>query len=316
MYNEKRKQQFLDEKSVNAKISQNLQDAFSNAEQYEEKLGRDICEWTTREIIAFYKKLSTPYVQTLIVLHNALEQYTEWCLINGLVRDNQNHFSEITTEAVCRCADINALKDRVFSRKELLDELRELPNDSDKFIILGLFEGIPVKGGVMNRITIEDLSGNELILRNESGIRIATRTISPELCTIMYDANAETTYTSMASKHKTWPYDLSETTVIKTILSKKNALRGSAAQLATRMRKSFNWQGYDGVTMKSIMESGRLWFINKYCRENNLSSFSDAITNHDYRIIHEDIYGKIQSVPVYLRTYGETYGELYGEKVG
>lgn len=306
MYNPKRKQQYLDEKTQKAKISQNIYDAFDTSEQYEEKLQRDISEWNTNEIIAFYKKLSTPYVQTLIVLHSALEQYAEWCLVNGLIRDNQNHFSEITTEIMCGCADVNALKDRIFTRKALLEEIKELPNDSDKFIILGIFEGIPVKGGVMNRITMDDLSGNELVLKNDVGIRIATRIISHELRSIMEDADAETTYTSMASRHTVKPYDLSETTVLKTILSKKNAMHVCEAQLATRMRKSFKWLGYEGITIKSLMESGRIQFIKEYCKKNKIS-WENAITDGDHRVIHEDIFGKIQSVPVYLRTYGRFY---------
>jgi len=306
LYNEKRKQQYIDEKSQSAKLSQNLYDAFSGAEQYEEKMNRDICEWTTKEIIAFYKKFATPYVQTLIVIHNSLTQYCNWCLENGLVSDNINHFSEIPTETICKCVDVNALKDRVFTREELLEEIKELPNYSDKFIILGLFEGIPVKGGVMNRITMGDLDGCNLILRNEKGIRIATRTITKELRHIMENADAESTYQSMSSQHRTYPYDMRETTVLKTILSKKNALRNSDAQLATRMRKCFNYLGYEGITIKSIMESGRIQFIKNFCRENKLP-WQEALTDSDYRSIHEDIYGKIQSVPVYLKTYGSLF---------
>ena len=313
MYNEKRKQQYLDEKSKDKKVSYNLRDAFSVSAEYENKLNRDICEWNTREIIAFYKKLSTPYVQTLIVIHNALEQYTEWCLQNGLVRDNINHFTELTTEIICGCTDVNALKDRVFSRTQLLEELKELPNDSDKFIILGLFEGIPVKDGVMNRITMGDLDGYNLILRNDKGFRIATRTITKELRHIMENADAETTYTSMASRHAVKPYDLSEPTVLKTIKSKKNAMHVCEAQLATRMRKAFNYLGYEGITIKSIMESGRLWFISEYCNQNNCS-FTDAIIKPSYRSIHEDVYGKIQSVPVYLKTYGKLFDTKYVEE--
>ena len=307
MYNHIRKQQYLDEKSSEHVVAQNIIDVFETTEQYEIKLNRDICEWNTVEILAFYRKLATPYVQTLIVIHSALSQYTEWCLDNGLVRDNQNHFKEIPTSTVISCADINALSERIFTREELLSELKELPNDSDKFIILGLFEGIPIRDGVMARITLGDLSGNELILRNDAGIRIATRTLSKELISIMENAAAEQIYTSMASKQRIYPYDLNEKTVIKTILSRKNALRCTDASLAQRMRNCFRWLGYEGITIKLLMESGRIQFIKDLCRENNIT-VKEAITDRSYRTLHEDIYGKIQSVPVYMRTYGKLYG--------
>ena len=306
MYNEKRKRQYLDEKSRDAKISDNLITAFEAAEQYEEKIGHDICEWTTDQILGFYVKLATPYVQTLIVLHSSLGQYAEWCLQNGLVSDNQNHFREINSKTVHRCADVNALKDRLFTREELLEEINQLPNDSDKFIILSLFEGIPIRGGVMARITMDDLDGYELTLRNDTGIRIATRTITNELHHIMENANDEKSYTSMAKEQRSYPYDLSENTVIKTILSRRNALRCTDSALANRMRNCFRSLGHENITVKSLMESGRIHFIKNYCKENNIS-WEAAVGDRVHRTIHEDIFGKIQSVPVYMRMYGKFY---------
>jgi len=306
MYNEKRKQQYLDEKSQDAKIADNIIKAFEDSEQYEEKIGRDISEWTTDQILGFYVKLATPYVQTLIVLHSSLGQYAEWCLQNGLIGDNQNHFREISASTVHRCADVHALKDRVFTRDELLEEIYRLPNDSDKFIILGLFEGIPIHDGVMARIVMGDLDGDELTLRNEAGIRIGTRTISRELRHIMENANDEKIYTSMASEQRSYPYDLNEKTIIKTILSRRNALRCTVPALANRMRNCFKWLGYENITIKSIMESGRIQFIKDYCKENKVT-WQTAVNDKIRRTIHEDIYGRIQSKPVYMKTYGRFY---------
>ena len=86
-----------------------------------------------------------------------------------------------------------------------------------------------------------------------------------------------------------------------------NALRCTDASLAQRMRNSFKWLGYEGITIKLLMESGRIQLIKDLCKKNNIT-VREAITNHKYRTIHEDVYGRIQSVPVYMRTYGE-YGK-------
>ena len=93
----------------------------------------------------------------------------------------------------------------------------------------------------------------------------------------------------MASKQRSYPYDLKETTVLKTILSRKNALRCTDASLAQRMRNSFKWLGYEGITIKLLMESGRIQLIKDLCKKNNIT-VREAITNHKYRTIHEDIY--------------------------
>lgn len=117
MYNEKRKMQFISEKEENAIISKNLSKAFEDAEEMEKRLGKDMCEWTSGEIIDYYKYLSTPYVQTLIQLHNSLTNYTTWCILNGLVKNNQNHYLEIKTEMILNCTDINSLIKTVISRR-------------------------------------------------------------------------------------------------------------------------------------------------------------------------------------------------------
>ena len=153
-----------------------------------------------------------------------------------------------------------------------------------------------------------NLTGNELSLYNKAGVRIATRIISRELLHIMENASVEERYTSMASQQRSYPYDMTELTVLKPILSRKNALRCTDASLAQRMRNSFRFLGYEGVTIKSLMESGRIQFVKDFCRENNVT-VKEVITNRNYRIIHEDIYGKIQSVPVYFQTYGRFYDE-------
>ena len=153
-----------------------------------------------------------------------------------------------------------------------------------------------------------DLVDNELPLYNKDGIRIATRTISKELHHIMENANVEERYTSMASQQRSYPYDMNETTVLKKIVSRKNALRCTDTSLAQRMRNSFRWLGHENITIKLLMESGRIHFVKELCKANGLT-VEEAITNHSYRTLHEDIYGKIQSIPVYFQTYGRFYDE-------
>lgn len=60
----------------------------------------------------------------------------------NLVTDFQNHYEECTREILQGCLNKEMVKKKIIMRDELLTLIEELPNVSDKFLILALFEGI------------------------------------------------------------------------------------------------------------------------------------------------------------------------------
>jgi len=296
MYNEQRKLQYIKEKTDITILAKNGWYIFEKTEPRETKYGRDLCEWTSEEILDFYRYYNTPSFQALVMVHNFLDGYTNWCLINGLIGDNQNHFREIKTDALTKCVNTNALDEKIFSREELLEEIRQFPNYQDQFVFLGLFEGIPMKGDCLRKVKLSDLNGYELTLADGT-----TRTISKQLRHVMEEADKETEYITMGTKQRVIECN-DEPTIIKT-LNRKTVQRNSTLLIGTRIRKCVKFLGYEeGITMRNIQDSGRIDFMRRFAREHNVNIY-ETIFNASYRETHEKIYGKIQNLKVFWDLY-------------
>ena len=300
MYNEQRKEQYIKERKEKAILSINTEKAFELAEPIEKEYGRDMCEWDSTEILDFYRYYNTSSLQSLIVINNAMVIYTDWCLVNGLVSDGQNHYREISPDLLTSCLNQNALDLSVITRERLIDSISELPNFSDKFIILGIFEGISPRAEIMPKVKLSDLDGSILTLPN--GIKI---NVSKELQAIMKYANNETEYIGMTKRNFVYEYIPSEY-IIRHFISRKGVEDNPVIFIGTRLRKCFKWLGMQNFTMKQLSESGRIDFIKRMMNDYNISLY-DAINGKRYREMHETIYGTIQSRPNYINTYGKYY---------
>lgn len=302
MYNEERKLQYIKQKEDGVVLANNLRNAFDQFERFEEEYHKDICEWTSGEIIGFYKYLGTSYIQTLIQLHNALSSYANWCMINGLIKDNQNHFAEITSEMLCNCVDTTALHKLILSREEILSSIKELINFCDQFIILGLFEGIPVTDSVMKNVKLSDLDGNTLHLSNGRDLAV-----SDELVHIMRMADEEHDWISYSTKRKGAISYVEDGCIIRYTMRKNGIpydMCSSTIVIGARLRRAVKFIGWpENITIKSIMESGRIHMMYQLAAEYNIS-VEDTINKPQIREIHEKIYGKIQNYTTYMNTYG------------
>ena len=298
MYNQERKVQFLKERKAAAEIGANTEAWFNETQYYEEIYKRDLCDWTITEIINFMKYISTPRSQTLVLLKNSFEMYTNWCLSNNLVADNQNHYTEIDSDIIAECVDFEKLKLVTFTREELLSNIKDLPNYVDKFLFLGIFEGISPKNGAITEVKESDLKdGNKLELK--SGVLL---TISDELKHIIIQAAEEDDYYSMGNRQLVMNYEKGDTIIRP--LKRKNPQKNKTIMIGTRFRTCLKYLGMSpGVTLKDISESGRLDFIKRMMKEKNITK-EQSIMDKEYRTIHEEIYGAIQNCTMYLKIYG------------
>lgn len=295
MWNEARKRQFLAEKSQKAILSQNLQNAFNLVEKKEAKLNKDIAEFTSEEIIEFYKYLTTPSIQSLIQLHTSLTEYCNWCMSNGLIPDNQNHFLEIRTEVLCGCIDSAKYNSLILSREQLLSTIKELPNYVDRFIFLGIFEGIPVKGNVLYNVKMSDLNGNNLTLSNGKTIEI-----SDELVKIMVASNEEETYQSMGKTEAVYEYIPSDNIIRLTI--SKRVSNNTLIYIGNRFRTCCKYLGLpEGMTIKMVAEGGRIHLIKEIAALRGISP-EEVLRDQSLRASIEERYGKIQNIKTYIET--------------
>lgn len=297
MYNQERKELFLHERKTEAEIGRNTSVWFEQAEYYEELYGRDLCDWTTTEIVSFMKYLSTPRFQSLALLKNCFEMYTNWCMSNNLVMDNQNHYTEITPEIIGECVDLNKLRKLTVSREKLLEDIKQLPNYQDQFIFIAAFEGVPTKNGYIGEIKISDLKGN--VLKLHDGRQL---TVSNDFVRIFKAAIAENTYLSMGKRQLEYPLEPSDT-VIKQI-QRENPQQNLALLVSGRFRKCIQYMGWEsGFSLKDIAESGRIDLIQRMMEEQGIS-LEYAVTALGCRERHTDIYGVIHRPILWLKTYG------------
>lgn len=296
MYNAERKLQFLKERKSEVELSPNTEIWFESMEYFEKEYDRDVCEWTSTEIIRYMKYMSTPRIQTLVIFKGSMSIYTDWCITNRLVTDNQNHFAELTTETLCECIDFTKLRSLILTREELLENIRTLNNYSDQFIFLGLFEGINAQNLI--NVGVSDLEGNELHLHDGKTI-----TISNDLRHIILMAAEETTWISTKTRQREYDYIPSDRII--RIIDRKNPQTNMMLLLGGRFRGALAFMGLPSeISRKDIMESGRLDYIQSIMKEKNMS-LHDVIFNGDIRNDVEARYGKIQNCGVYVNIYGK-----------
>ena len=140
-YNEELKKRYVNEKEKTLSVSSNYIDVqFRKAAEMEYEFNKDLSNWTVYEIIEYYKILNMTSFESLLCLNSTLSLYTQFCIENNLVRDNQNHYLECTKEVLLGCLNKAIISKKIVERETVLKWVDELPNPKDKFILLSLFE--------------------------------------------------------------------------------------------------------------------------------------------------------------------------------
>lgn len=249
----------------------NLSVSFGKAEFYEEMLGRDLCNFSTNEIIEFYKIVNTPSLEYLIVLNSNFALYTDFCIGNGLVTDSQNHYREFSTENLLPYVNTSLLEKKILTREEVLNlaESAAAINPSEGFVILALFEGICGRAcSELYDARLEQIEGNQMHL--SSG---RTVVISDELKALAV-RSAETYHVQFYMKDgstREAEYDQYDDGIIKKRKREGFSERTDAAvrqQITRRLNRALNYNGKNELSAKSLIMSGVIDYINRQLDEN------------------------------------------------
>ena len=111
MYNEEQKNMYINhrKKDVSFVYLSNIELQFKRTAETEKELEKDVCNWNLYEIVDFYKMYNCTSYEVLLCINSTLSKYTNFCLENGLVKDNQNHFLECSTDTLESCINKAAL---------------------------------------------------------------------------------------------------------------------------------------------------------------------------------------------------------------
>lgn len=136
----------LKERAISMGYSKNEQNAlsllFKKSKIYEDIYNKDIHSFTKYEIIDFLKSLSSSSVASIRVKTSYLRRYAQMCIEEGLSVDGINHFNEIVTEDLEKCVN-TSIGNAYIDRSEIVDLCENiLTNDNEKFLVLGLYEGL------------------------------------------------------------------------------------------------------------------------------------------------------------------------------
>lgn len=270
MYREEYKRRFIDERSEEVILPMNyLNVQFEKVSEMESKLNKDVCNFTYYEILEYYKLLNRTSINSLRVLNSQFSIYTQWCLQQNLVVDSQNHFLEIRTEDYAKCVTKVLFNKKIVSKDVVLQWVDELENAKDRFILLGLFEGIKGKEFCeLANLRPEDINGNIATLCTEREV-----IISDKLRSIIDDCISEEFYYPINGSHKTKMIDVGY--VIKNycnVRSDQDSFQ-RGRMIYTSLRKIFQYFGiYPMMTAKDLYESGKIDMIKQCAAARGMSN--------------------------------------------
>ncbi|WP_346961360.1 hypothetical protein [Clostridium sp.] len=281
MYNEDLKERYIKEINNEVILPNNyLRCQFNKVSNMEFELKKDICNFTAYEIIEYYKILNVSSFDSLIVMNSQFSKYTQWCLQENLVKDNQNHFLELTLEQIKNCVNKALFNKKIVSLDTILSWCEQLPNPKDQFIMLALFEGLKGKDFCdISRLKPEDIKGHTANLYTGRSVELSSK-----LLNIIDDCMNENTYYSITGEGiKTMPlifngYIVKDYPNVKADVSEFQIGR----KIYNSITRSLNYVGMlKYMSANSIFESGKLYMINKRAKELNMSAeeyiYSDYI---------------------------------------
>ena len=278
MYNETIKTRYIQEKSSTTNMPNGyLARMFNKSDSFENKLDKDISNFTVYEIEDFYKTLNIKSVEYLTVLHSHLSLYTQWCMQQNLVLDCQNHFAEIPSSSLINYINALALKKSIITRNTLYELIDGLINPSDAFIMLALFEGIEGENYCeLVNLKMSDFNGNKVKLCTGREL-----TVSSKLIGLAEESNIEMEYCSLAKERK-FPF-LNEDLIIKNYPnSRMNDPYNKGRRIYNRVKRNFNEIGIDKyMKPKSLVDSGKIDYINTRSKELGITA-KEFIYNKDY----------------------------------
>lgn len=294
------KQEYLEKyESVNVNLQRYMNWLFSYTEQFEEKLGKDVCDFSISEIIELYKIYNSSSLEILMNMNSQLKRYAMYCNDIGRITDGINHFEEVDYDILKNCINTGILNKTIISADYLYHVVRtQISNASDKFLVLGLFEGIGSNGcrDYIN-LKMDDFTDNQVQLIGR------TITVSNELYNYALESSNEYNYYSKNGIGKIKQYRLDDDRIIKDMINVIYTEDEEDKRLRRIKNKLSGLNDYFDSTMFNyahVVESGRINMIKKGISETGLSAY-DYINNHNKEI--EERYGKIYAPKRYVFKY-------------
>lgn len=310
MYNEDLKKRYIDKKESEVVLAPNfLKNTFTKTEPFEEKLGKDVSNWTRKEIEEFYKYIDVSSLESLNLLHSNLSQYTNWCLTETLVPDGQNHFQELDSKALLPCVNTDLLYRSIITWEELVEKVDTIKNYTDRYIFYALFEGMG--GDKFEEITkakLNDIENHTIHLCTGRTISVSSKFIEAA-----ENAANEREYITNGKGGTEIANDFTEEDdglifkrLKRKLVTTGNVDHNRAQVLSRRFIKAEDAAGISRqMTPKRLMVSGKIHYIKELAKKENATDMRDFLLINKEEIDYKYPVAALKSVSMFLEKYSQ-----------
>ena len=300
MYNETQKQSFIDDQKNSVVTSKYFYSSlFNRSAEYEEGFEKDLSLFTSKQIELMYNALRLTSLNAIKVTNSVYKTYTDWCIANGTA--TYNSFATFNEDNLVNYLDVAGVKNQIVTKGMIYRWCEMLPNPSDRFLLLGLFEGVCGKEYCeFVHLTINDVFEDtlELNLYNRGRIKV-----SPRLIQFAIDSAETIKYYSISKGQKKVGQFKESDLIIKEYASVQDSTDDYWA--GRRVYKKFlritNYLfGANELSTKNVSDSGIYDMMKRRSEEL-------GITDRDYLIYYGDEitkqYGRSIQAATFLRKY-------------
>ncbi len=281
---------------------------FKKMEPFEESYGKDLCNFTTMEILGAYSQIRYKSIYTVQMTNSVFKEYTNFCLNNNIVIDNQNHYAELSIEDLKQCVNDLIIEDSYMSKDELMYYIDRLNNDTDKFLMLAIYEGLYGKNYIeIGALTINDINFESRIVTTCLGREVK---ISKRLAELAKFAHEEESY--MGIKGERVRKLMSSDKIIKPYVTQKvNGEFRNGRRLYTRLKKMFEVLDMPYMTAKLLRDFGIIEMILTKCEKENVSTYEFTRNEKNLEMINNQYGTKFttQNISTYYRKYTTIFNE-------
>lgn len=308
LYNKENKMAFIEdtlEDKEEKAYKQSMTACFSNTAEKEYERNKDVSEFTVEEIKDFYLSLKTASVMRLAVVDSQLKRYAAWSVEKKIIDPEDNKLKEITSEDLIGCAD---QRDNIITREQLLKEISILPNVSDRFLCLALFEGISGKEYCelvnLKKGDFERKDGKWIVHLEDRDLEVTEELVDLGI----ESADTEELYLYTRDLSFVKSYFMNDGEEKQRVIKNQPQTYGSSSKAAgirikNKLDRIGKYLGNQAITRSNLLESGRINMVKEFYKEEGISDVRQVVINHQEEIAQR--YGKIQNRQRWAEVYGK-----------
>lgn len=306
MYNENFKTKYIKSGEYSEDVMKiRIIPLFDKIEKEEESNGKDVYDFSLEEIINLYKSFNSHSGGSLMTYNSILKAYTNYGIKMGVVKDNTNHFLEVTRSAIFdQCVNKLNLKKGIISREKLKEITSEMVNPHEVFVMYALFEGICGKEySDLAPLTMENFKGNMVYL--PSGRKFE---VSDELLRAAEESAESTKYYGFTKDGnlKEIKFMFGDNKIIKDRYNcYSGTIKAGHMRVFNLLRRIVKNYDLEGITVTTLLESGRIDMIKWFMRKDESEDVRQTLLNHRDDIYYR--YGNLYNVELYLTKYKDFF---------